>query len=339
MRRRRKSFLQAVAENVFPGIFYEEAWEEEISREERIEEEMILAEARQREAKEKLEARAEAELEAKQTEAGEEQGECETQPENREVLAQVNMQQLENFDYLLNHFFVVDPSTAAGADLINLQALMGKDMSLQGKGEGPQILIYHTHSQEAFADSVEGDVSTTIVGAGERLAELLRERGFEVLHHTAVYDVVNGQLDRNAAYSLAGVDIQRILAENPSIEVVIDLHRDGVNGPFVKEINGKPTAQIMFFNGLSRTAANEPVDYLPNPYIADNLAFSFQLQLKAAQYYPGFTRNIYLQSLRYNLHLCPKSLLIEAGTYTNTVEEEMNAMEPLADILSMVLLQ
>ena len=77
--------------------------------------------------------------------------------------------------------------------------------------------------------------------------------------------------------------------------------------------------------------------YLPNPYISENLAFSFQLQMKAAQYYPGLTRNIYLQSLRYNLHFRPRSLLIESGTQLNTVEEEYNAMEPLADILNQVL--
>ena len=91
------------------------------------------------------------------------------------------------------------------------------------------------------------------------------------------------------------------------------------------------------FNGLSRTARNGNVDYLPNPYIEENLAFSFQLQIKAQEYYPGFTRHIYLQSLRYNLHLKPRALLIEAGSQLNTVEEEKNAMEPLADILDRVL--
>ena len=119
--------------------------------------------------------------------------------------------------------------------------------------------------------------------------------------------------------------------------MVIDLHRDGVDGyRFVTDIDGKPTARIMFFNELSYSAETGDLDYLPNPYVQDNLAFSFQLQLKAAQYYPGFTRNIYLKSLRFNLHMRPRSLLIESGTQLNTVEEEMNAMEPLADILNQV---
>ena len=174
---------------------------------------------------------------------------------------------------------------------------------------------------------------------GDYLTELLMEKyGYCVIHNTSVFDMIDGKLDRNAAYNLAEAEISQILEENPSVEVVIDLHRDGLDGEkMVTDINGKPTAKIMFFNGLSRTARNGAIDYLPNPYIAENLAFSFQLQLKAEEYYPGFTRNIYLQSLRYNLHLRPRALLVEAGSQLNTVEEEKNAMEPLADILDMVL--
>ena len=93
----------------------------------------------------------------------------------------------------------------------------------------------------------------------------------------------------------------------------------------------------MFFNGLSRTKANGNIDYLKNPYIEDNLAFSLQMQISAANKYPGFTRRIYLRGYRYNMHLKPKTLLIEAGAQTNTVEEMRNAMEVLADTLDNVL--
>ena len=67
------------------------------------------------------------------------------------------------------------------------------------------------------------------------------------------------------------------------------------------------------------------------------MAISFQMQLKAAEYYPGFTRRIYLKGYRYNMHYCPKTLLIEVGAQTNTVSEAMNAMVPLADLLNKVL--
>ena len=75
----------------------------------------------------------------------------------------------------------------------------------------------------------------------------------------------------------------------------------------VTEINGKPTAQIMFYNGLSHTINSGDLSYLPNPYIQDNLAFSFQLEYQAALYYPELYRGIYLAGLRYNLHLRPRA--------------------------------
>ena len=103
------------------------------------------------------------------------------------------------------------------------------------------------------------------------------------------------------------------------------------------EQNGVQMAQVMFFNGLSRTTKTGDIEYLYNPYIADNLAVSFQMQLKAAEYYPGFTRRIYLKGYRYNMHYCPKTLLIEVGAQTNTLEEAKSAMVPLADLLNKVL--
>ena len=93
----------------------------------------------------------------------------------------------------------------------------------------------------------------------------------------------------------------------------------------------------MFFNGLSRTTTQGDLTYLPNPYIEDNLAFSFQMQLAAAEYYPGFIRKIYLKGYRYNMHVVPKAMLVEVGAQTNTFEEAKNAMEPLADLLAIVL--
>ena len=91
------------------------------------------------------------------------------------------------------------------------------------------------------------------------------------------------------------------------------------------------------FNGLGRTKANGEISYLKNPYLKENLAFSFQMKMACDEYYPGFARNIYLRAYRYNMHLCPKTLLIELGAQTNTKEEIANALEPLAHVLSMVL--
>ena len=253
-----------------------------------------------------------------------------------------SLEKLSYYEYLLGNFYTVDSSTMADSELLDAQKLLGKDMKIDTSSKGPKVLIYHTHSQEAFADSVSGDEDTTIVGMGTYLSELLNQKyGIETMHHKGVYDLVDGKLDRSKAYQLAEPEIQQILSDNPSIEVVIDLHRDGVaeTTQLVTQVNGKATAQIMFFNGLSRTRANGSISYLPNPYIEDNLAFSLQMQIAATKKYPGFTRRIFLRAYRYNMHFKPKTLLIEAGAQTNTVEEMRNAMELLADTLNTVLTQ
>lgn len=254
----------------------------------------------------------------------------------QEPVATPDYQAMKDFDYLVKHYYTIDSSTSITAEKLNAEKFLSFDASLQQDASKPQILVYHTHSQEAFADSVAEDTSTTIIGVGEELCRVLREEyGLNVLHDTGTYDLPN----RDYAYSVSAPAIEKILAENPSIEVIIDLHRDGVSEGtrLVKEIGGRQTAQFMFFNGISYLNSTGAIAYLENPYIEQNLAFSFQMKLAADRYYPGFCRNIYLKGLRYNMHYRPKSLLIEVGAQTNTVEEVMNAVEPLAQILAEVL--
>ena len=251
----------------------------------------------------------------------------------------MSIERLRDFDYLLSNFYTVDSSTMIGPEQLNADDLLGRSMKIDRKQKGPKILIFHTHSQEEFADSIPGDPSTSIVGIGDYLTELLNQKGIETIHDKGVYDIINGQLDRSNAYEYAEEGVRPILEANPTIEVAIDLHRDGVaeGTHLVTEVNGKPTAKIMYFNGLSRTRANGDITYLPNPYIQDNLAFSLQMELASERMFPGFARHIYLRAYRYNLHLLPKSLLIEAGAQTNTVQEMKNAMEVLAETLCQVI--
>lgn len=252
--------------------------------------------------------------------------------------SQITMAQLQDYDYLMKHFYSVHTSTTAGRDVMKAETLLGTDLKLEKDSSVPQILIYHTHSQEEYADFGPSNPGATVVGNGDYLAELLRAKGWNVIHDTGTYDIQGGKLDRNRAYTYALEGITRILQENPTIQVILDLHRDGVKESLhlVHEVNGKPTANIMFFQGMSRTPEGA-IEYLPNPYLEENLAFGFQMQLAAAGRYPGFTRKIYLKGLRYNLHLRPRSALIEVGAQNNTSEEARNAMEPLAELLDIVL--
>ena len=243
---------------------------------------------------------------------------------------------LQDYDFLIQNFYAVSEITTITSSELDAGVLLGKDLTItQGFGE-PQILIYHTHSQEEFMDSRPGAVEDTITGVGDYLAQLLTEQyGYSVYHDRTAYDMVGGVLDRNEAYNCAAEGVEALLKEYPSIEVVIDLHRDGVDDGvhLVTEINGKPTAQIMFVNGISKTTLQGDIPYLANPYIEDNLAFSLKMQLKAEAYYPDFTRRIMIKAYRYNMHFRARSLLIEAGAQTNTLQEAKNAMEPLAVIL------
>lgn len=243
-----------------------------------------------------------------------------------------SLEQLQDFDFLKNSFYYVHSSTTVTPEQLNAAKLLEKDLSIQKDSSVPQILIYHTHAYEAFADSVEGGEDMTIVGAGNYLVELLTNvYGYNVIHDTTLYHY-------NDAYSEACEHISGVLAENPTVQLVIDLHRDAANEGtrLVTEINGKPTAKIMFFNGMCQTV-DGPLDYVSNPYLESNLALSLQMKLLAEEYYPGLTRKNFLKAYRYNQHLMERSMLIEAGANTNTYEEVKNAMEPLAALLNEVL--
>ena len=246
---------------------------------------------------------------------------------------------LKDYNYFVNQFYAVDSSTYAD-DLLDAETFINMDLTMDITGDEPKILIYHTHSQEAFLDSRAGVWQDTVVGVGDYLKSELEGRyGIKVLHLTESFDVINGVTDRSAAYTYAEERVRQILEENPSIKVIIDLHRDGVpeDTHLVTSIQGKDTAQLMLLNGLCRTSANGPIDYLQNDYLTENLAFSFKLQAKAAEYYPNLMRRIYLRSYQYNLHMMPRSILVECGAQTNTVEEAKNAMPLLADLLYLVL--
>ena len=213
-------------------------------------------------------------------------------------------------DFLLKNFYIVDSTTSVKKSLFNVKKMLKRDYSIEKKKE-PQILIYHTHAaSESFAGSKPGDMNEGVLGVGDYLTEVLSDTyGYNVYH------------DR--AYAKALPSISQILRDNPSIEVIIDLHRDGISGNThtVTNIGGKKTAKVMFFNGISRSSTG-PRKYLQNNNLTDNLSFSLQLKLKAMEMYPDFAK---------------RCLLIELGNQNNTLEEAKNAMLPLADILNSVL--
>lgn len=80
-----------------------------------------------------------------------------------------------SFDNLVKNYYQVDKTTYIGADELCEDVLLGRDMSIEKSGDGPDILIYHTHSQEGYSDSLDTSETETVVGVGDRLESLLRE--------------------------------------------------------------------------------------------------------------------------------------------------------------------
>jgi len=272
----------------------------------------------------------------------------ESQPSSRpwlEPLSQEYIQTLSTFNYLTNRIFLVDPETILFPADIDVLAFLEADLTIDNTVEGPRVLIFHTHSAEMFIDSNPAYPMSGIMGVGRYLAQVLaQQHGIETMHYTGRFDIIDGRSHRGGSYERMEPVIRQILADNPSIQVVIDLHRDGVGDhlpAFVRYIDGVPTAQIMFFNGLSRQNRNgQAVDIyrLPNPYQTENLNFSFRLQLASNQLYPGLARRVYLRAFRYSLHMMPLSTLVEVGNQHNTLQQAKNAMYPLADIIAAVVL-
>lgn len=234
-------------------------------------------------------------------------------------------------DRFLKNYYIADTSVGNVGTVLDGEKLLSVNTALERITEEPQILIYHTHGTEGYKDSREGVEEDTVVGMGHILYEELTAKGFSVLHDRTTYDYVNGKDNRNYAYTTARPEIEAMLEKYPSIEVILDIHRDSGAARKAK-IEGKDTAQIMLFNGLCRNA-DGPIPHLPNPYLDDTLAFSLQLNLLGRERYPGLMFKNYLKNYRYNMHFTGHCMLVELGTQNNTVEEAQNGVRLLASLL------
>lgn len=256
-----------------------------------------------------------------------------------------DLDKLQDITYLKSKFYVCDSKTDITSEDFNVNKFLATDTTIDNSLNEPKILIFHTHSTEMFKDSNENDMYEGVVGLGKKLAQILNDKyNIKTLHHTKRYDIINGKPDKRGAYERMEPEVSKIIKDNPSLEVAIDIHRDGVADSvhLVENINGKQTAKIMFVNGLCKILKDNVltnINNLPNPYLDTNLALSFKMQMQSYKLYPNLTRKIYINAYRYSLNMLAKSLLIEVGAQTNTKQEALNAMEPLADILASVILK
>lgn len=209
--------------------------------------------------------------------------------------------------------------------------------------EKPQVLIMHTHTTETYEPYVRDsfdpsfnyrttDSRKNVIAVGEAIAEKLRAAGIVTIHDETIHDYPS----YTGAYERSAETVKSILEENPSIRVVLDIHRDAIGTetsitqPIV-EINGKESAQVMIISGCDDGTMDMP-NYL------FNFRFACRLQEQIESMYPGLARPVLFDYRRYNQDLTTGSLLIEVGSHGNTFEQAVYAGSLLGDALTEVLL-
>lgn len=207
---------------------------------------------------------------------------------------------------------------------IDAQTLLAAPLSFSSPYNGPRVLIVHTHTSEAYAESADGrstDPTMNVVAVGEAMAEAIRAAGIEVIHDTTQ----NDNPSYNQSYKKTLALIEQNLKAHPTVEVVIDVHRDYIkrdDGTMVKPTyvaaDGQKAAQIMFVMGTDAMG-------LYHPDWRHNLSFVVKIQNALNQTQPGLCRSINLRTERFNQHETKGSMIIEVGTGVNTLEEATRA--------------
>ncbi len=225
---------------------------------------------------------------------------------------------------------------------IDVEEYLSKPLGFSASS-GAAVLIIHTHGSEAYNPAgedvyVPSDPSRTedtrfnVVRVGDELESVLTARGITVIHDRELYDYPSytGSYDRSMA------SIKRHLEEHPEIKVVIDLHRDALEGDgklykTVADVGDTPCAQVMLICGSDFSGLNHP-DW------RDNLTFALMLQREMVADYPTLARPLKISEYRYNQNATTGSLIAEVGTNGNTLQEAITAAryfgECLADVLT-----
>lgn len=200
---------------------------------------------------------------------------------------------------------------------IDTDALFGQSLSfLPVKGEKPQVLIVHTHTSEGYApEERTTDPKKNVTAIGEVIASYLEKQGVEVIHDKTVHDT-----DYNGSYSRCLETVERQLKEHPTIQIVLDVHRDaatledGQSLQVVSDINGTQTGQIMLVAGTNEGG-------LDHPDWQTNLAFALKIQQAMDENTPGLSRPLNVRKERFNQHLALGMLIVEVAASGNSMEE------------------
>ena len=223
---------------------------------------------------------------------------------------------------------------------IDMASLLKNDIPVQLSPKGVQVLIIHTHGSESYTPSeayqfeyTENDRTLdtryNVVRIGDELEEILENNGIKTLHVRDIFDSPS----YSGSYSRSLEAITQAFKDNPSIKVVIDIHRDamiakdGTKYKVTADIDGKTAAQLMFVTGTSGGG-------LVHDNWQKNLTFHGRIQQEMNSRYPGIMRPINIRESRFNQHVCPGSMLLEVGTSGNTLDEALYSIELFGNVLT-----
>ena len=227
---------------------------------------------------------------------------------------------------------------------IDMTSLLQKDSPVALGEQGVQVLIMHTHGTEAYTQSpghayvASGEYRTTdssanMLRVGQEICDILNDRGISAVHSRTLNDYPA----YNGSYNRALKDIQAHIQQYPTIQLVIDVHRDAIatGNTYYKtaaEVDGQQTAQLMFVTGTDAGG-------LTHDHWQDNLAFQAQLHDRLNSTYPGIMRPMSIRASRFNQHIRKGSMLVEVGACGNTLEEALAAAQIFANTLADALLE
>ena len=228
---------------------------------------------------------------------------------------------------------------------VDIPALLARKDPVRLSGDQVQVLVMHTHGTESYTPTAQynytpsdtdrtTDCDYNVVRVGREITRLLNEKGIKTVHS----ETLNDSPAYSGSYNRALEDIAAYMKENPSIKLVIDVHRDamvaqnGTKYKTVASIDGQQTAQLMLVCGTDGGG-------LVHDSWQDNLSFQLKLQQRLNTKWPGIMRPLNLRAARFNQHVTPGSMLLEVGTTGNTLEEALSSARLFAEGLAELLLE
>ncbi len=226
---------------------------------------------------------------------------------------------------------------------IDIEAMLKAKLPVKFSGDGPHVLIIHTHGSEAYTPDAKNlyvqtdpdrteDKRFNMIRVGDEVEKILKDRGVSVVHDRNLYDYPS----YNGSYSRALEAIGKQMKKTPSIKMIIDIHRDSMtaqDGSVYKtvcEIDGEQASQIMLVMGSNAGG-------LPHANWKSNLTVAVKLQKIVQEKYPGLMRPINLRKERFNQHATQGSMIVEIGTAGNTLDESLMAARMFSDALASLL--